>query len=131
MAHNRWRRTGSPAGGDVTLTLQPAAADADTSLMESFRLVMPVSRPAVAVAAAASCAVVGAAVVGAMTPPVVVGGLCAAGLTAALSARGARRDAEPRLFAPLPIGTAPTSVTVVAPRAGDVAGGRTVDHDAA
>ena len=78
-------------------------------------------------AAAVSCVVVFAAVVGALSAPVVVGALGAAAVGAGVSARGPR-PAEPRLLAPLPMGTA----TIIAPRAGELAAtGSAVPYDAA
>ena len=107
--------------------LQLGPWDADNTPMTSFGGPRPVPRSAVLMAAAVSCVVVFAAVVGALSAPVVVGALGAAVLGAVLSARS-QRPAEPRLLAPLPMGTA----TIIAPRAGELAAtGSAVHNDAA
>ena len=99
--------------------------------MTRFGGLGPISRPAVALASASSCAVVGAAAVGAMGPLVVVGGVCCAAATAVLSARDVRRHRSERpLLAPLPMGQDPSGLTVVAPRAGQLAAEESV-HSAA
>ena len=100
--------------------------------MTSFGGARLVSRPAVAVASASSCALVCAAAIGAVTPPVVAGALGAAAVTAVLSARAARSgQGEHDLLTPLPMGQAPTGVTVIAPRARELAAGRPARSDAA
>ena len=99
--------------------------------MTRFGGLGPISRPAVALASASSCAVVCAAAFGAVTAPVVAGAIGAAGLTALLSARGGRpHESTSGVLRPLPIGTATSHVTITAPRAGEVAEEQSV-HSAA
>ena len=90
-----------------------------------------ISRPAVALASASSCALIGAAALGAVTPPVVAGAVGAAAVTAALSVR-AGRPQEPRrsLLPDLAVGAPPSAVTITAPRASDAATAPSV-HSAA
>ncbi|MDP8937225.1 MAG: hypothetical protein M3O23_05785 [Actinomycetota bacterium] len=90
-----------------------------------------ISRPAVALASASSCAVVCAAVLGAPTTPMVAGAVGSAAVTAVLSARHTRAHrSRPGLLPPLPVGTAPSHVTITALRAREVATGQAV-HSAA
>ena len=99
--------------------------------MTRFGGLGPISRPAVALASASSCAVVAAAVAGAMGPVVTVGGVCCAAATAVLSLRDVRRNRPQRPFpAPLPMGRPPTGVTIVAPRAHQLAAEESVDSAA-
>jgi len=90
-----------------------------------------ISRPAVALASVSSCALVGVAALGAVTPPVVAGAVGAAAVTAALSVRAGRTH-EPRrsLLPDIPVGTAPSAVTISAPRASDAAAAPSVDSAA-
>ena len=98
--------------------------------MTRFGGLGPISRPAVALASATSCAVVGAAAVGAIGPLVVVG-VCGAAATAVLSARDGRRHRSQRpLLSPLAMGGAPSGVTIVAPRARDLADAESVNSAA-
>jgi hypothetical protein len=110
--------------------LKPGGRAADTRLMTRLGGLLPVSRPAMAVATVSSCALVGAATLGAVTPPVVVGALCAAAVTAVLSARSSRRRRAGNLLTPLATDQPPTAVTIVAPRASEVSAG-TSAHPAA
>ncbi len=90
--------------------------------MTRFGDLGPISRPAVALASASSCAIVGAAAVGAMGPVVIVGGVCCAAATAVLSARDVRRRRpERQLLPPLRMGQDSPGLTVVAPRARQLA----------
>lgn len=99
--------------------------------MTRFGGLGPISRPAVALASASSCAVVAAAALGAVTAPVVAGAVGAAALTALLSTQAGRAGrSKPSVLPPLPVGTAPSHVTVVALRAREVATGQAV-HSAA
>ena len=99
--------------------------------MTRFGGLGPISRPAVALASASSCAVVGAAAVGAIGPLVVVGGVCGAAATAVLSARDGRRHRSQRpLLSPLAMGGTPAGVTIVAPRARDLADAESVNSAA-
>ena len=100
--------------------------------MTSFGGPRLVSRPAVAVASALPCPRGGAAALSAGSAAAVLGALGAAAVTAVLSTRAARSgQVERDLLAPLPIGPAPTGVTVLAPRARELAAGPTARSDAA
>ncbi len=125
----RLRSAPWPDGAEIPL--KSSTDDADTSPMTRFGGPFSLSRPAVALATVSSCAVVCAAFLGALTPPVVVGALGAAAVTGVLSARSARRQ-QPRrtILANLPVGTAPSAVTITAPRARDAAATGSV-HSAA
>ena len=100
--------------------------------MTRFGGLGPVSRPAVALASASTCAVVGAAAVGATGPLVVVGGVCCAAAGAVLSARDvARRNRSERpLLSPLAMGGTTSGVTIIAPRACDLADAESVHSPA-
>lgn len=103
--------------------LKAGRRDADTRLMTRLSGLLPVSRPAVAVASVSSCALVGAAALGVVGPPVVAGAVCAAAVTAVLSLRAAPRRHGSDLLPPLRADGVPSAVTIVAPRAGEVVAG--------